>query len=98
MEPMTPPIISPEQAPAASKKMAVIWIVVAVAVLVGIGWYYFFYFIPLPSVPSGPDEATTKLEQQSSSDEVSAIEQDLGATDLGDLDKELGDIDAVLSQ
>ena len=36
------------------------------------------------------------LEQQGTTDEVAAVEQDLAATDLGNLDKELGDIDREL--
>lgn len=42
------------------------------------------------------DTATEALETQSSSDELEAIEADLEATDLGDLDAELKNIDAEL--
>lgn len=96
MEPMTSPIINPGASPA-SKKMAIVWIIVALLVLAAVVWYYFIYYIPLPSLPSGPDEVTVKLEQQSTSDELSAIDQDLEVTELGNLDQELGDIDALLA-
>lgn len=94
---MTPPI-TPSGTPPASKKMAIVWIVVAVVVLAALAWYYFAYYTPLPAPPSGPDEATTQLESQGASDETSAIEQDLKATDLSDLDRELSDIDAQLAE
>ncbi len=54
---------------------------------------------PLPSPTSGAetDESITALEEQGASDEVSAIEADIGATDLSDLDKELTDIENEFS-
>jgi len=42
------------------------------------------------------DETIEALVNQSSSDEVSAIEEDLNATDLENLDAELGNIEAEL--
>lgn len=42
------------------------------------------------------DAALNALQAQSASDGISSIESDLNATDLDDLDAELGDIDALL--
>lgn len=44
------------------------------------------------SLPSLPDSQTKSLGQQGTADDVSAIEQDLTATDLSGLDRELQDI------
>ena len=46
---------------------------------------------------SEEDETTIELEQQSSSDEISAIEADLETTDLSKLDQELEEIEAELA-
>ena len=76
-------------------KALVLWIGIAVIAIAAaiLAWYYYS-----PSwLPAGPDAATLKLESQGTSDEVSAIEQDLSATDLTDLDKELSDIEAELA-
>lgn len=43
------------------------------------------------------DTHTKKLEIQQQSDEISSIEEDLKATDLSELDKELKNIEAELS-
>ena len=79
-----------------SKKALALWLAVAVVVIAVVIWYYYAYYAA-PLLPRGPDAATTRLETQGTSDEVSAIEQDLNATDLGDLDKELSDIEAELA-
>jgi len=51
---------------------------------------------PTPTlVPS--DTATVNLETQSDSDEISNIENDIKATDLTDLNKEMATIEAELS-
>ncbi len=43
-----------------------------------------------------PDAAAESLRQQSESDVVNDIEQDLSATEFGNIDKELGDINTEL--
>jgi hypothetical protein len=45
-------------------------------------------------IESAEDTAVSELETQSNSDEISAIEEDLNATDLEGLDAELENIDA----
>ena len=50
----------------------------------------------LPGLSNKMNDVQT-LEQQGTSDEITAIEQDLAATDLGNLDKELDSIDQELS-
>lgn len=89
------------------KKHKTSWIGLAVLLLLaGLVWSYYTYsssdsdvnfenYIPRRSkTVNVSDPATTMLEKQSASDGVSAIEQDLNATDLNGLDKELADIDA----
>ncbi len=76
-----------------SKKNWWVWLVVAVIVVVAV----IFYLRSGTPIPSG-DSATEALQQLGTSDEVTAIEQDLGATDLSDLDKELSDIEAELGK
>lgn len=44
------------------------------------------------------DSSVQKLQEQSSSTEVSSIEKDILDTDLNDLDKELEDIEQELNQ
>lgn len=51
---------------------------------------------PLPS-PSPVDTSITDLEEQGTSDEIEAIETDLNATDLTNIDKELDEIENELS-
>lgn len=83
--------------------------VIALAAIAGGFWYYYAYYGSVsPDLSGGAaataprrpepqkDEATTMLQQQNSSDAVSDIERDLGATDLNGLDRELSDIDAGL--
>jgi len=52
---------------------------------------------PQPTPTLITDEATTNLETQSDSDEVGAIENDIKATDLSNIDKELADIEGEIS-
>ena len=52
---------------------------------------------PQPTPTIITDEATTNLEAQSNSDEVGAIENDIKATDLSSVDKELADIEGEIS-
>jgi len=51
---------------------------------------------PTPTLVPG-DTATVNLETQSGSDEVAAIENDIKATDLSSVDKELADIEGEIS-
>lgn len=89
------------------KKLETSWIGLAVLLLLaGLVWSYYTYsnsdfgvnlvnYAPRRSKSVEiSDPATTMLEKQDTSDGVSAIEQDLNATDLNGLDKELTDIDA----
>ena len=52
---------------------------------------------PQPTPTIIIDEATTNLESQSNSDEVGAIENDIKATDLSSVDKELAAIEEEIS-
>ncbi len=52
--------------------------------------------ITAEEILSQPDEITTALEQQSTSDELVDIETDLNITDFDGLDAELGNIDEEL--
>jgi len=53
--------------------------------------------IPQPTPIIITDEATTNLEAQNDSDEVDAIENDIKATNLSNIDKELVDIEGEIS-
>jgi len=53
--------------------------------------------LSVQKVVAGPDATTNKLKQQSSSDDISAIEADLLSSDLSALDKELDQINSQLS-
>lgn len=53
--------------------------------------------LPTPSPVVEIDTMTSALEQQGTSDEISAIEADLEETDFSTLDQELSDIEAELS-
>lgn len=84
-------------------------ILVILAILgVGIFWVYKQKLavpkvIPTPAPTTIPtpvvevDTTTAALEQQGTSDEISAIEADLEATDFTEIDKELEDIEAELT-
>jgi hypothetical protein len=52
---------------------------------------------PSPAVETHIDEDTAALEEQGTSDEISAIEEDLEATDFSNLDKELSEIESELA-
>lgn len=98
--------------PEPSRRRAIsVWVSVAVLlVLIAAGaWYYYaYYYAPrsgeglspssAPAVGVLGDQQTQALETQGTSDDIGAIEQDLKATDLGDLDRELSDIEAQLAQ
>jgi len=69
------------------KLLWLVIILVVVAVGAYVGWNFF------KAGPISPADTSLKqLEKQGTSDELSAIEADLNATDLSNLDKELGDI------
>lgn len=83
------------------------WIALVVFVLIAAGvWYYYAYYYINVSQTEGPqgyslppratvdDSSTLSLQQQGTSDEVGDIENDLNATDLNNLDRELSDIEA----
>lgn len=75
-----------------SKKF--IWLIVVVLVLVVL---YLVLRGRAPLTGVVPDIATQRLEAPlNPSDDVSVIEQELNATDLSGLDKELGDIEQSL--
>lgn len=65
-------------------------------ILVGLVSYYFSTINPVRR--EYVDKQTVKLESQSSSSDVDAIEKDLNDTELDNLDQELGDIDKELNQ
>ncbi|MCX6724857.1 MAG: hypothetical protein NTV20_02030 [Candidatus Shapirobacteria bacterium] len=52
---------------------------------------------PQPTSTVIADETTIKLETQSDSDEIGAIENDIKATDLSNIDKEMADIEGAIS-
>ena len=79
-----------------SNKNWVYWVVVLLVIL-GAAAYWWLASDILNAPTAGnstEDQATAGLEQQSSSDDVNSIEADLNATNLNDLDKEFGDIEA----
>ncbi len=75
------------------------WVALALIVLAVIFGFY-LYRSGGPSYGPGTAETSGATEeqllQQDTSDEMSAIEKDVNQTNLIDLDKELGDIDAQL--
>lgn len=79
--------------------------IIVILILIA-GLAYIWQNFPEQSAPANmnaedienlPDEAAQSLENQSSSDEISAIETDLTSTDLSGLDAELDMIDAELN-
>jgi len=92
--PMTPP--PTQQAPHQSLG-GLIGIVVIIGILVIGGLYIWGKNIVENGGPSQTtDAATEALNSQSSSTKASDIEADLNATNLENLDKELGDINAAI--
>mgnify|MGYP001578377416 CR=1 FL=1 len=73
-----------------SKNSLLILALLAVVVLGGAG-----YLLSKKSLQISPD--IVRLNSQSSSDDVDAIEKDVEETDLTDLDAELTDIEAELN-
>lgn len=75
------------------------WVALAL-VVIAILFGFYLYRLGVPGYGPGTAEMSgateEKLLQQDTSDELPAIERDVSQTDLIDLDKELGDIDAQL--
>ncbi|MEK7514233.1 MAG: hypothetical protein AAB587_00180 [Patescibacteria group bacterium] len=91
----TPAIPTPTSKPSMG---AFIGIIIIILVIV-FGAFYFWGKMVEEKSGSGAQTADTSVEmlnKQSSSDEVTSIEADLNATDIGNLDKELGSVDASL--
>jgi len=78
----------------------VIGIIIIVLVLVFGGLYFWGKRVTQEPTPEAimnmPDSQLETLGTQNTSDEVTAIEEDLNATDLENLDAELGDIEKEL--
>lgn len=86
------------------KQMWLILVLVAVVIGAGVWWYALRQGItpvannnPETSV-SGTDTDLQALTTQGSSDDVASIDADLKATNLDNLDRELGDISNTVSQ
>lgn len=79
-----------------SQKKMWLWLVVGAVVIIVLAALWWFW--QGPTAPAEENGATTALETQGTSDEVSAIDTDLQATDLGNLDAELEDIDSELAK
>jgi len=83
-----------------SKQNSKIWIaIVVIVVVIAAAWFLF----ARPEKATAPDESPTdasisKLQKVGTSDNVSAIESDLNATDLSDLTGEMGAIESELGQ
>lgn len=86
--------------PMEQHKSKVSLIIVIIVILVVLAFVIFYLRdSDLGSLPglSNQMNDVQKLEQQGTSDEVATIEQDLAATNLNNLDKELDSIDKELS-
>lgn len=100
--PYPPP--EPESKPNFLDRFWSLFVIAALICLVGIGVLWFLNkrqavpitVTPTPTPAEEVDEATTRLEEQGTSDEIDEIEADLNATDLTEIDKELSDIDNEL--
>lgn len=94
---------TPEEMPTEEKSTGAIIGAIIVVVLLVIGGLYFLgqkmageKVLPTPEeIAAEPDTTTEALQTQGTSDEIDAIEADLGA-DLGDLDAEMANIEAEL--
>lgn len=82
-----------------NKKNSLFLILLAAAALFLSGLSAFsFSWWPQQTNLTQPDIKTTRLTQQSGSDEIEAIKKDLEQTDLDGLDAELAKIEAELNQ
>ncbi len=93
--------------PSRGKKAVVAALAVVIALSAATAAYYYLLLSSTPEEPissqearsiiaeieGAPDAAAEKLRKQGTSDEVSDIEADINATDLGDLDKEMNNIE-----
>ena len=71
--------------------------IILIILLLALGGYYFFMQTKYgadKSLKQAEDPQTEALKQTSSSDEVVAIESDLEATDLGNIESDLSTIEA----
>ena len=79
-----------------------LWFSIAVLVLIGAAVWYYGAPRQIPPPADGRsaviDASANRLRLQSGSDEIEAIQADLKATDLSDLDGEFGKIDAELGR
>lgn len=90
---------------------AMIGAVVVIVIIVALGAYVFMNRdsgtnapqyseeeqAELDAIVDAPDQTLEELQQQGSSDEIADIEADIDATDLDNLDQELGDIEGELN-
>lgn len=100
------PVAPEESKPNFFQRFWFVFVILAVVLilLVGILWIT-NQRLMVPKAPPTPtptpvveiDTTTAALEQQGTSDEITAIEADLETTDLSDIDKELTDIEAELT-
>ena len=84
-----------------SRLALIVFVIVTISV-----WYYYTRYTAdetklgssssLPAGAENRDPSAEALRNQGASDEVGAIESDLNSTDLNDLDRELGNINAAL--
>lgn len=98
-----------EESPHVPIWLVLMGVLIIIGLVGGVWWTFTQRLIPagstrvpaaqiLPSPePGASDDATTALEEQESSDEISAIEADLLETDLSNLDRELTVIEAEFS-
>jgi len=100
-----PNTLSEDPAPQKGGIGPLVGIIIIVAVLI-IGGLYFWgaklakdeqHNMTAEEIANQEDPQMEALTQQSSSDDLSAIEADVSATDLDNLDKELGNIDTEFS-
>ena len=85
--------------------LLILWLIIAVG-LIGIIALFAFGVLNTNMIRRPPekaplvevDEQVKNLKQLDSSDEVSAIEKDINATNLNDLDQGIGEIDQALGE
>jgi flagellar basal body-associated protein FliL len=85
----TQPTMLPEP-----KKKVWLWVVIAIVVILALGAAYYYYYIYSPSLTGGQTEGVEPA--LGTSDEVQAIENDLNATNLDNLDSDLDAIEKEL--
>ncbi len=93
-----------------NKKIVIVAIIAVLLIVLGLIYYYGASTAEIEEplsqeeaqeiiaqIENEPDAIAESLQQQGESDEIGAIEDDLDATMLDDLDKELEDIDLELN-